>query len=346
MQSIKLSIIVPVFNAETYIDACVESVLDQTLNDIEIIFVNDGSTDHSKEIIEKYKKLDARIKLVNQVNQGVSIARNNGLLVAVGEYVGFVDADDYLEKDMFEILYRTAKKDDYDVVISNFESELGGHKVVTRYPFPIETTLTRDYIEREILTFFLKSDQLNTACNKIYRREIATNYDVRFPEKVTLGEDGVYNIQFFKYSSKVIYIDYTGYHYREVQGSATRNIMENDYFKRAVEVYTIDIPDLASNNLDPDKIKQLKSVKLINSVIANIYVYLNGSQNLGLTKRMKYVSEMIRNSYVREALPIYYYETYGTLSRYEKFIIEMIRRKSMIGLFCATSYSRMRNKSN
>lgn len=103
----------------------------------------------------------------------------------------------------------------------------------------------------------MKSDQLNTACNKIYKREITINYDVKFPEKVALGEDGVYNIQFFKYSSKVIYIDYTGYHYREVPGSATRNLMEKDYFKRAVEVYTIDIPDIASSNLDPERLSSL-----------------------------------------------------------------------------------------
>lgn len=337
-----MSVIVPVYNAEKYIATCVESILSQTLQELEVIFINDGSTDQSRQIIENYKKVNPQIKLINQENQGVSMARNAGLQAATGEYVGFVDADDYIEKDMYSTLHNAAVQSNCDVVISNFESEIEGHKVITRYPFPLNTILIRDYIEREILTYFLKSDQLNTACNKLYKRKVINDNKVKFPEKVALGEDGLFNMRFFKHALCTIYLDYTGYYYREVAGSATRNIVEKDYFKRALEMYTLDISDFG---ISPKRVKQLRSIRLINSVMAYAYVYLKSSKELSFSQRLKYVNQMITNPFVREALPYFYSEVYGTLGRYERFVADMIRKRSTIGLYCGMTYSKLRNKS-
>lgn len=343
--NIKVSVIIPVYNAERYLIPCLDSLACQTLQECEFIFINDGSRDQSGEIIEKYSKNDSRIKLIHQENKGVSMARNAGLQEAVGEFVGFVDADDYIEKDMFTNLYNTALEGDYDVVISNFESEIEGRKVITRYPFPIHTMLTREYIEQEILTFYLKSDQLNTVWNKLYKRKVINENNVNFPEKVALGEDGLFNMQFFRHAMNTIYIDYTGYHYREVAGSATRNILEKDYFSRALEVYTMDIPDMGSSYIHSISNKQLRSIRLINSVMAYVYIYLKSSNELNFSQRLKYVKRMIANPCVREALPFFYSEVYGTLGRYERFIADMIRKRSIIGLYCGTTYSKLRNKS-
>ena len=205
------------------------------------------------QIIDEFKKKDSRIILINQENQGVSIARNNGLKVASGEYVGFVDADDYIEKDMYEKLYNSARENDCDIVVSNFESEIDGHKVITRYPFPINISLQKDFIEQEILPYFIMSDDLNTACNKIYKNKMIKENKVKFPEKIALGEDGMFNMQAFSYASSIKYIDYTGYHYREVIGSATRDISKKDYFKRALEVYTSELPQIFINKIDQGK---------------------------------------------------------------------------------------------
>jgi glycosyltransferase involved in cell wall biosynthesis len=240
--SLKVSVIIPVYNAEKYINQCIESLINQTLQECEFIFINDGSKDESQQIIENYQKLDVRIKLINQENQGVSIARNVGLRIAKGEYIGFVDADDFIEKKMYEILYTTAKQNDSDVIISNFESEIEGHKINTKYPFPIEVTLNNDYINEEILPYFLKEDNLNTGCNKIYKNKVIRENNLKFPEKVPLGEDGLFNMCFFSFADTMKYIDYTGYFYREVEGSATRNITGMDYFNRAIEVYNMKVP--------------------------------------------------------------------------------------------------------
>ena len=105
-----ISIIVPVYNAEKYLSRCIDSILRQTFADFELILVNDGSSDKSKEICEKYLESDPRIKLINQENSGVSAARNTGLDNASGEYIGFVDSDDFIEKNMYEELYNILKK--------------------------------------------------------------------------------------------------------------------------------------------------------------------------------------------------------------------------------------------
>ncbi|MBE1444718.1 glycosyltransferase [Paenibacillus sp. OAS669] len=343
--SIKVSVIVPVYNAEKYVASCIESLLNQTLQECEFIFVNDGSKDQSGQVIEEYRKKDSRIKLIQQTNQGVSAARNAGLQAAAGAFVGFVDADDYVDKDMYEVLYSTAVQGDYDVVISNFESEIEGHKVITTYPFPHGTVLKKDYIEQEVLTYFLKSDQLNTVCSKLYKHKQIRDYQVKFPDKVALGEDGLFNMQFFRHADRIRYIDYTGYHYREVIGSATRNILEKDYFKRALEVYTLDIPDMYLTTMDKMRIQQLRSVKLINSVMSYIYVYFKASTEISLGERFKYVRNMINDPYVREALPYFYSEMYPSLGTYEKFIADMINKRFTLGLFAAATYSRLRNKA-
>ncbi|ENQ3106078.1 Glycosyltransferase involved in cell wall bisynthesis [Bacillus sp. 491mf] len=342
--SIKVSVIIPVYNAGKYITQCVESLLNQTLEQCEFIFINDGSTDNSSEVIESYKELDRRIILINQENQGVSIARNKGLSVATGEYVGFVDADDYIERDMYEILYNSAKQVDCDVVISNINGEMDGHKVAIKYPFPVDTVLKKEYIDQELLPYFLKTDHLNTAVNKIYKTKIINENDVKFPEKVALGEDGMFNIEFFSNATSMKYINYAGYHYREVTGSATRNIVEKDYFKRAMEVYNMDLPQTYTDKVDKVRAHQLKSIKFINSVMSYIYIYFTPSKKVSFSTRYRYVKNMIRNKHVQEALPVYCSENYSELGRYEKAVINMMRKKLTIGLYCAVAYSRFRSK--
>ena len=112
--SIAVSVIVPIYNVEKFLKRCLDSIINQTLKDIEIICVNDGSTDGSAEILDQYKNLDNRIIVLNCKNQGPSVARNTGMKIARGEYVSFVDSDDWIDNDFLEKLYVAAKKHDAD----------------------------------------------------------------------------------------------------------------------------------------------------------------------------------------------------------------------------------------
>ena len=342
----KISVIIPVYNVEKYLEQCINSLLNQTLKDCEFIFVNDGSKDSSKEIIEKYKALDNRIILINQENQGVSIARNNGLNVAKGEYIGFVDADDYIEEDMYEILYNNMINNNVDLTICDFESSLDGHRIISNFNLSKNTSLRKDYIESILLKKFFESDELNTVCTKLYKSIIIKSNNITFPQRVSLGEDGIFNLKYMINTNSLIYVDYTGYHYRETQGSATRNILTNDYFKRALDVYTNNLEEIKNIPIKENEINELKITKFINSVITIIYLYLIPDKTLPLSYRLNYVKKMINNQHVINALPIYIKNTYDSKSRYQKAIIKMIKNRSVLGLYILTIYIWKRNQQN
>ena len=117
LNNMKISIIVPVYNVEKYLERCLDSLINQTLKDIEIICINDGSTDNSSEILKEYAKKDSRIIIINQNNQGISVARNNGMNKAKGKYIGFVDSDDWVDLDFFEKLYKAAEKHNAQIAV-------------------------------------------------------------------------------------------------------------------------------------------------------------------------------------------------------------------------------------
>lgn len=129
----KVSVIMPVYNTEKYLHQCLDSVINQTLKDIEIICVDDGSTDNSLIILQEYAKKDNRIKILTQQNEYAGVARNNGLKIATGEYLSFLDSDDFFELDMLESMYNKAKKDNSDIVICSWKSYSDILKEVIRY---------------------------------------------------------------------------------------------------------------------------------------------------------------------------------------------------------------------
>lgn len=168
---ILISIIVPVYNGEKYIDKCLKSLVNQTLKNIEIIVVNDGSKDKTQNIVEKYKKENSNIILINSTNKGVAAARNKGLKIAKGNYIGFVDSDDYVDLNMFKDMYELAQKNNYDSVQCNF--------YYTDYN---KTVIGNKFYMNN---FDLKIYMINlfpVIWNKIYKRELLEN--VLFKEGV------------------------------------------------------------------------------------------------------------------------------------------------------------------
>lgn len=340
--NIKISIVIPVYNAEKYLEDCVESLINQKLKECEFIFVNDGSIDNSSKIINHYKSTDDRIIYIEQENKGVSEARNKGMEIARGKYIGFVDADDYIETDMFEKLYNNILIDDIDVIISNFKEEIDGFKNIIQYPFNKNMILDKMYIQNTIMPFFIEDDSLNSVCNKLYKLSLIKKNKVKFPKEVALGEDGLFNMKVFSMSNKIKYIDYCGYNYRDVEGSATRNLVEKDYFKRALDVYKFNILDYCNLKLNNDDIDIKKSKKFIESVMSYIYIYLKPNQGISFKNAIKYINKMIRNQYVQDSLKVYK-NNFDVSGRYEKLILYGIEKKSIIILFMACTYSRLRN---
>lgn len=200
----KISIIVPVYKVERYLEKCINSILNQTFKDFELILVDDGSPDRCGEICDNYAKKDNRIIVIHKENGGVSDARNVGLDIATGEYIGFVDSDDWIEKDMYENLYDKCKKEQSDIGI------IGVHEL-SEYD-----NYTYEYIpvKEEFLSILKRAH----VWNKIFKKELFLKNSFRF-KKGTAYEDLELVPKLFMNSRKVSIISSVGYYYLQRQDS-------------------------------------------------------------------------------------------------------------------------------
>jgi len=341
---VNVSVIIPVYNAEKYLKDCIESLLRQTLPELEFIFVNDGSKDTSAQIIASYQATDSRITLINQPNQGVSVARNNGIAAAQGDYIGFVDADDTIDPDFFEMHTKASHDSSLDIVFSLFIREQDGYKIKSELPFPKNIELDDAYIHSTIIPYMISQDALNTCCTKIYKRSLLLNNSVRFPEKVALGEDGFFNFQAFTYAKSVVLLNYAGYFYREVQGSATRDLLRKDYFNRALQVYHFDIKEKVPIQLSDFDIKQLKTLRLAEKVLEYTFIYLKPNNGLSFFKKYSYVRKMIHHPIVKEAYNNQWVSIQKKRSRFQKITLLCIKYQFLWILIVLSGYSYYRNK--
>ena len=224
-----ISVIVPVYNVEKYLEECLESIKRQTYTDIEVILVNDGSIDRSKEICERYCEKDSRFKLVNQENKGLSGARNRGMLESKGEFISFVDSDDVLKEDMLELLMKQMTSEDIDIVECWYTNEK--QELELSIPKNVKTIFQGD--SKEALVSLCKDNivRLN-AVAKLFRRQVIVN----FPFLEGLFYEDVYGgIGILKHIRKMVKINYIGYYYRVRQGS----IMNREFNIKNLDLFTI-----------------------------------------------------------------------------------------------------------
>ncbi|UOE95442.1 glycosyltransferase [Alkalihalobacillus sp. LMS39] len=226
-----ISIIVPIFNVEKYIANCLDSLLNQSLKNIEIILVNDGSSDESGVIAEKYARTDDRIVVIHQKNKGISSARNSGLEIATGQYIGFVDPDDWIEESMYEKLYDVARKTDSSIVFCGFYEfyEDTSRKVEILYPFLSNVNEGKSEVEREILLPVIIGKVHAFTWNKIYKREELIAREIYSPEDLPLMQDIIYNMNVLANVSNVAYINEPLYYFRRHTTSNTMKFRPDIY---------------------------------------------------------------------------------------------------------------------
>ncbi|AGF78797.1 glycosyl transferase [Desulfocapsa sulfexigens DSM 10523] len=170
-----VSLIIPAYNVETYISECLESVVNQTLENIEIIIVDDGSTDNTLQVSEKYQSIDSRIKIIKQANSGTSCARNIGVKQSTGEYVLFIDSDDWIANNTCEILYKKAKKHNLDVLVYEYYLAIGDRRI-KRNSYLHENIITGKIFLTESLNY---NSFCLSACNKFITRDLAIKIPFR-----------------------------------------------------------------------------------------------------------------------------------------------------------------------
>lgn len=222
-----ISVIVPVYNVEKYLDRCVQSIINQSFSNIEIILVDDGSTDNSGTICDNYKALDQRIIVIHKENGGLSDARNCGLDIAKGEYIGFVDSDDWLDLDYYSTLYEIAKIDDSDVV-SCLYTRTSGSDSLKKYGECQTSFLHGEEALSVFLESAIKGGVTWVPCwSKIYKKSIIQN--VRF-RKGKIYEDVIYNWEILNMNIKMSCTNYSGYFYFVNQNSITKSKFSEKMF--------------------------------------------------------------------------------------------------------------------
>ena len=305
MDNILISIIVPAYNIEKYLGRCLDSILAQEHTNIEVIVVNDGSTDNTGQIIDRYASNDSRIVPIHKKNGGVTRARLTGVQNAEGTYIGFVDGDDYIEPDMYKRLLTNALK--YSADISHcgyqmvFPSRVDYYYNTGRVVEQDNITGLKDFLEGKFVEPGL--------VNKLYDKELFDNILMNeiIPVDIKINEDVLMNYWLFKEAKTSIYEDFCPYHYILRKGSAATSKLNEYKLKNPVQVTRIILDDLEKNT----EVYLIAEARLINQMI-NIAVLpateqpelIKPYRKLMRAELMNKLTYIVRNSHFNKMLKL------------------------------------------
>lgn len=244
-----ISIIIPVYNVEKYLRQCLESLINQTYKEIEIICVNDESPDNSLEILNEYAKSDERIVIVNKKNEGVSAARNAGLKVAKGEYIMFVDSDDWVDLQMCEMMYEAAKKENADSVMCSYVKEFLENSVINHI-FPKNIVFNKNEVQEKFhrRLFGLIDEELKkpedgdvivSPCMQLFKCDIVKGIEFVSLNEIGTSEDALYQIMVYENCNKLVYMDEPYYHYRKINEVSITSSHKPDLFEKWQNLFSI-----------------------------------------------------------------------------------------------------------
>mgnify|MGYP005769349231 FL=1 len=278
----KVSIIVPIYNTSKYLNGCIKSLLHQTLEDIEIILINDGSTDESESIIKKYK--DKRIKYISKKNEGIGKTRNLGIDTATGEYLSFIDSDDYIEPNFCEVMYEKAIKDKCDIVICDYYEDHNYGLKEIRFPTFKDASLKEN------------PDILNMVnlgpCNKIYKRSLFKNKENRFVENLKY-EDAPLVVKLLLNAKKIGKIDDCLAHYVIHENSETTTRDERIF--DIIKITDIMVNDLKKHDYLRDAMINIAVMVLTDYTIQQRYINDSELRNKFIDMVFQYLDELDSN---------------------------------------------------
>ena len=209
-----ISIIVPVYNVEKYLNRCLDSIINQSFINFELILINDGSTDKSGKICDKYAQIDKRVRVIHKKNEGVSLTRNLGINIAKGDYITFIDSDDWIEQDFLKKAIEYIKENNVSILITGFVFE-NNKKIFNTFNAKKDEILLNDEIKKE----FLKQNKFSwTVYDKFFKKEIIKKY--KFDSRFKIGEDMLFCWQILKNEKKIGYLPLYKYHY-DISASKT-----------------------------------------------------------------------------------------------------------------------------
>lgn len=312
MSEVKVSVIVPVYNVEKYVARCLNSLINQTLHDIEIIIVNDGTKDNSLKICQEYEKKDHRIKIYSKENEGLGLTRNYGLKIATGEYVAFLDSDDYIDLDFYEKLYNDAKKNETDASFADIKIHKSDDNIFQRDYMPFRNKVVSSKIFMYNLLHVKNKEEYKneymgiSVWRSIYKREILEKNNIIFvSERKFISEDIIFNIDFCMNSEKLSFIDNTYYYYCS-NGSSLTTTYKKDKFEKSIILYEELIR----------RLKEYGEYDIVKKGLSNFFlgyvrtvIKQESNNNVALKEQLKRIKEIVRNKYVINAIKDKQYES-------------------------------------
>ena len=301
----KISVIVPVYNAEKEIDRCMDSIYAQTFTDYEIILVNDGSKDKSAEICQKYAEKDDRVTFIDKENGGAGSARNAGIEVAKGDYLAFPDADDWFEPEMYKELYDIASSGNYDMVFSgvNYYSKdkNGGLRYTNSVNCKKVSYLNAEECRKNVMTFFPTSTIFDVPWNKLYKRKVTIEKNVHFSD-TRRCQDAMFNIDFYDASDSVAGIDKAYYNYIENDTFGVQRKFPKNYIDINVAYFSKLISILSSWGIYEGDIKKHYDTSVALAVYETMSMFENPVWNMSRQEQKEYIIGIMKRSDIKELL--------------------------------------------
>ena len=281
-----ISIIIPVYNVEKYLKECLESVINQTYTNLEIILVDDGSTDGSGNICDEYKKRDTRIKVIHKENGGVSIARNLGLNYVNGQYIGFIDSDDYVEPEYCEKLLKSIKENNVQCALCKFDKVY--EKKNQNNTFESNYIMDANGLIMEILDV---QKGFGFCTQKLWTKNALV--DIRYNENIKVGEDSLFCIESCKNINKVFVVNEKLYHYRFNENSLVRKFDEK-YAQKYLRAMQETKKYIDKNYNKPEIIKKFNNYIVYNILIIVINYCFNRNNKMSIIKQIEELKKVCK----------------------------------------------------
>ncbi len=274
-----LSVIVPIYNTEEHLPKCIESILGQTYHNLELILVDDGSTDNSLSICKKYEKKDNRVRVLHKNNSGVSTARNQGIEISKGEFIAFVDGDDWIEDSMYDrIMTNSLSILNICGLCMENEKEC---KIADGFLKFITTNTPKLYDKSDIM-LMIKYNLLSSPCNKIYSNKIIKENHIYFDTNMTYGEDRYFNLKYCNFIEGFHVLNLAPYHYMRYQGVISSSSRYHKYFHETSMKLYAELNKWVRNK-DDDDILTAEMFPVFINVLINIF-----HKDSGLTLKNKF----------------------------------------------------------
>ena len=308
-----ITVIVPVYNAAKYLSKCLNTIINQTYKNLEIICINDGSFDNSLEILKKFHSYDNRIKIIDKKNEGVSIARNEALAVSKGDYLIFVDSDDWIDMQTCDVALKTILEENADVVMWPYIREYP-NKSLSKEIYRVDTKLLFNYkeVKNKLHRRFIgligvelsepeNADALCTIWGKIYKLNIIKANGIKFHDIRSIGsyEDGLFNLHYFEYVKKAVYLPKYMYHYKKDTNESVTTQYNEKLYEQWNNLFNIMNRYILDKKYDKEYIQALRNRISLSILKLGLNVV---SSNMTLIEKIREIKKIITSERYRNSI--------------------------------------------